>query len=96
MKRKTRKQGFVRWVISSVSLMLVSVSAFADKLANALGGEVAGTLGSDAMFWKIFILVDIVLATAAAVKTKNPMVFPGVASVSFIPGFLLKTFVFGG
>ncbi|MCX7116309.1 MAG: hypothetical protein NTW94_00030 [Legionellales bacterium] len=42
----------------------------------------------------IFILVDIMLATAMAVKSKNPMVFLGVAGVAFIPAFLLKTFVF--
>jgi hypothetical protein len=51
-------------------------------------------LGSSSKFWKVFILVDIMLATAMAVKSKNPMVFLGVAGVAFIPAFLLKTFVF--
>jgi len=55
---------------------------------------VGDSLGSGSMFWKIFILSDIILATAMAVKTKNPMVFIGVAGVAFIPAFLLKTLVF--
>lgn len=68
----------------------------ADLLAKALEGDVKESLGSGSMFWKIFILVDIILATAAAVKTKNPMVFLGVTAITFIPAFLLKTFVFAG
>lgn len=74
---------------------LLANSAFAsDLLAKALEGDVKDSLGSGSMFWKVFILVDIILATAMAVKSKNPMVFVGVTAVAFIPAFLLKTFVF--
>lgn len=74
---------------------LLSKSVFAnDLLSRALEGDVKDSLGSGSMFWKIFILVDIILATAMAVKSKNPMVFVGVTAVAFIPAFLLKTFVF--
>ncbi|HCC3261888.1 hypothetical protein SDB96_15885 [Legionella pneumophila serogroup 1] len=74
---------------------MLSRSVFAnDLLAKALTGDVQDSLGSGSMFWKVFILVDIILATAMAVKSKNPMVFVGVTAVAFIPAFLLKTFVF--
>lgn len=74
---------------------LLSKSVFADDLlAQALEGNVKDSLGSGSIFWKVFILVDIILATAMAVKSKNPMVFVGVTAVAFIPAFLLKTFVF--
>ena len=77
---------------------LVSVtakSAFATDLLNkALEGDVQDSLGGDAKFWKIFTLVAIMLATGAAVTTKNPMVFIGVMAVAFVPTFLIKTFVF--
>lgn len=80
------------WV---TSILLIAQSSFAsDLLGQSLTGDVADSLGSGSMFWKIFILIDIMLATAMAVKSKNPMVFLGVASVAFIPAFLLKTFVF--
>lgn len=86
-------------LIQKGSLTLVSTllsnSVFAnDLLSRALEGDVKDSLGSGSMFWKIFILVDIILATAMAVKSKNPMVFVGVTAVAFIPAFLLKTFVF--
>lgn len=86
-------------LIQKGSLTLVSAllshSVFAnDLLARALEGDVKDSLGSGSMFWKVFILVDIILATAMAVKSKNPMVFVGVTAVAFIPAFLLKTFVF--
>lgn len=86
-------------LIQKGSLALVSAllshSVFAnDLLARALEGDVKDSLGSGSMFWKVFILVDIILATAMAVKSKNPMVFVGVTAVAFIPAFLLKTFVF--
>ncbi|MCE3045419.1 hypothetical protein [Legionella sp. 16cNR16C] len=80
---------------SALVFTLLSRSVFAnDLLANALEGDVKDSLGSGSMFWKVFILVDIILATAMAVKSKNPMVFVGVTAVAFIPAFLLKTFVF--
>lgn len=78
-----------------LSCMLVLPAQADDLLIKALKGNVEDSLGSKGMFWKIFILVDIVLATALAVKSKNPMVFVGVMAVAFIPGFLVKTFVFG-
>lgn len=82
-------------ITTSLFLFLCSSSLFAkDLLAKSLDGDVEDSFGSGARFWVIFILVDIVLATAAAVKSKNPMVFIGVAAVAFIPGFLVKTFVF--
>ena len=74
---------------------LLSTDSFAaDRLANVFGGDVGDTFKSNSTFWQVFILVDIILATAAAVKTKNPMVFAGVAVVAFVPAFLLKAFVF--
>lgn len=80
---------------SALLFALLSNSVFAnDLLARALEGDVKDSLGNGAMFWKVFILVDIILATAMAVKSKNPMVFVGVTAVAFIPAFLLKTFVF--
>jgi hypothetical protein len=75
--------------------VLLSNSVFAnDLLARALEGDVKDSLGSGSMFWKVFILIDLILATAMAVKSKNPMVFVGVTAIAFIPAFLLKTFVF--
>ncbi|QLZ68936.1 hypothetical protein FOLKNPGA_01716 [Legionella sp. PC1000] len=82
-------------VISTLCGFLLSSSLWAnDLLSKALEGDVKDSLGSGSMFWKVFILVDIILATAMAVKSKNPMVFVGVTAVAFIPAFLLKTFVF--
>jgi uncharacterized membrane protein len=73
----------------------LSVSAFAeDKLAGALSGDVQDMLGSNGTLWKLFILVDIILASAAAIKAKNPLVFLAVFFVVFIPGLLIKAFVF--
>ena len=80
---------------SALVFALLSRSVFAnDLLAKALEGDVKDSLGSGAKFWSIFILVDIILATAMAIKSKNPMVFVGVTAIAFIPAFLLKTFVF--
>jgi len=74
---------------------ILSSSVFAeDKLANVITGEVQDMFGSGASFWKLFILVDIILAVAAVVKTKNPMVFLGVLAVAIVPTFLIRTFVF--
>lgn len=74
--------------------VLVEPAQAQDYFATALDADIKETLGSDGRFWKAFILVDIILATAAMVKTKSPMVFLGVAAVAFIPGILIKTFVF--
>lgn len=68
----------------------------ADKLAGAMQGDVQDMLGGSGTFWKIFILVDIILSAAMAVKTKNPMVFVGVFAIALLPAFLINTFVFGG
>lgn len=65
-----------------------------DLLSSALSGSVEKTVGATGKFWKIFILFDIVLAAAAAVKTKNPLVFGGVFITAFLPGILLSTLVF--
>lgn len=87
---KTIKRG-----INTLCVFLFSSNLWAnDLLSKALEGDVKDSLGSGSMFWKVFILVDIILATAMAVKSKNPMVFVGVTAVAFIPAFLLKTFVF--
>ncbi|STX81719.1 Uncharacterised protein [Legionella busanensis] len=85
----------IQKVSLALAFILLTNSVFAnDLLAKALEGDVKDSLGSGSMFWKVFILVDIILATAMAVKSKNPMVFVGVTAVAFIPAFLLKTFVF--
>lgn len=95
---KTLTQPLGRLALSA-GLALLTPLAHADAngkdlLANALQGDIASSFGSGAMFWKVFILVDIIFATALAVKSKNPMVFIGVAAIAFIPAFLLKAFVF--
>jgi ABC-type Fe3+-siderophore transport system permease subunit len=85
----------VYYGMATLPLSLIAKSAFATDLLNqALAGDVQDSLGGDAKFWKIFTLVAIMLATGAAVTTKNPMVFIGVMAVVFIPTFLIKTFVF--
>ncbi|HHX3463953.1 TPA: hypothetical protein ACU9OW_002228 [Legionella pneumophila] len=95
MKILKKIKAFSKELSIVVAVTLLSKSTFAnDLLAKALEGDVKDSLGSGSMFWKIFILVDIILATAMAVKSKNPMVFVGVTAVAFIPAFLLKTFVF--
>ena len=87
----------LRRLALSAGLLLLTPLVHAggkDLLANALQDDIASSFGSGAMFWKVFILVDIIFATALAVKSKNPMVFIGVAAIAFIPAFLLKAFVF--
>ncbi len=66
----------------------------ADRLSAAMNGDVQDMLGGSGTFWKIFILVDIILSAAMAVKTKNPMVFVGVFAIALIPAFLINNFVF--
>jgi len=95
MKYGNNKTNLVQRVVGGILMMgLVSFVYANDLLGKALEGDVQDSLGNGSMFWKIFILVDIILATAATVKTKNPMVFVGVAAVTFIPAFLIKSFVF--
>ena len=76
------------------SIALTSQVFAADKLAGAMSGDVQDMLGGAGTFWKVFILVDIILAAAMAVKSKNPMVFVGVFAIALIPGFLINAFVF--
>lgn len=66
----------------------------ADPLAPILGGKIKAMFGSSATFWKIYILVDIIFAGSAWIKTKSPMVFLGVFVLALIPGFLIDIFVF--
>jgi hypothetical protein len=94
MKTGKKARSVLKGMGTTLSLIVLSKSVLAnDMLARALEGDVKDSLGSGSMFWKVFILVDIILATAMAVKSKNPMVFIGDAAVAFIPAFLLKTFV---
>lgn len=78
----------------------IAATAFAgsvlaqDKLAGVMGGDIQDMLGGQGTFWKVFILVDIILAAAALVKTKNPMVFLSVFAIALIPGYLISVFVF--
>ena len=76
--------------------LLASQVYATDKLAGAMQGDVQDMLGGQGTFWKVFILVDIILSAALAVKSKNPMVFVGVFAIALLPGFFLNTFVFGG
>lgn len=93
LHKKTTKK--IALLAASALSLCVSSSVFAaDKLSAALNGDVQDMLGSTGTFWKIFILVDVILAAAAAVKTKNPLIFGGVFFIALIPGLLLKAFVF--
>lgn len=95
MRKRKKIKSLIQKSLSVLGMIVLSNSVFAnDLLSKALEGDVKDSLGSGSMFWKVFILVDIILATAMAVKSKNPMVFVGVTAVAFIPAFLLKTFVF--
>ena len=95
MKMIKKIANSVRYSVTVLPLVLITKSAFAtDLLGQALEGDIADSLGGSSKFWKIFILVDIMLATALAVKSKNPMVFLGVTAIAFIPAFLIRTFVF--
>ncbi len=92
---KTTRQFKRIW--GGISLMLLSASIHAtDVLAGVMDGDVKDTFGASGVFWKIFIVADLVLATAAAVKSKSYMVFVGVVLITFIPALLLKLFVFNG
>ena len=77
----------------STACLASSVYA-SDKLAGAMAGDIQDMLGGQGTFWKAFILVDIILAAAALVKTKNPMVILSVFAIALIPGYLISVFVF--
>lgn len=95
MKMIKKYTSAARSGLTATALSLIGKSAFAtDLLSTALEGDVKDSLGGGASFWKLFTLAAIVLATGAAVSTKNPMVFVGVMAVAFVPAFLIKTFVF--
>jgi hypothetical protein len=83
-----------RWMAGASSMLLTGSVFASDKLAGAMTGDIQDMLGSSGSFWKAFILVDIILAAAALIKTKNPMVFLSVLAVAIIPGFLMNVFVF--
>lgn len=65
-----------------------------DVVKDFMQQSLKGIFGSDAGFWKMFILADIALATVAGLKSKNPMVFVGVFMTALVPGFLVKRYVF--
>lgn len=94
MKTAQKIKKFITCMFASCLVFVTTNVCAEDLLAQALTGDVSDTFSSQGIFWKVFILVDVILATAMAVKTKNPMVFIGVAAVAFIPGFLIKTLVF--
>ncbi|NDH09344.1 MAG: hypothetical protein EBY16_07005 [Gammaproteobacteria bacterium] len=81
-------------LVTGAGFVLSSSVWAEDKFASAINGDIKDMLGSDSSFWKIFILVDIILAGAIAVKTKNPLAFLGVLAIAIVPGVLIKTFVF--
>ena len=90
-----RQKKIAKQWLAGISGALLTGSVFAaDRLAGAIGGDIQDMLGGSGTFWKVFILVDIILAAAAAVKTKNPMVFVGVFSIAFLPAILINAFVF--
>lgn len=85
--------------ICMISIMCITTPVFADSSGGDVVGDflqqsLKGIFGSDAGFWKIFILADIGLATMAAMKSKNPTVFVGVFMTALVPGFLVKRYVF--
>lgn len=71
-----------------------SARAEGDVVKDFMQQSLKGIFGSDAGFWKMFILADIALATVAGLKSKNPMVFVGVFMTALVPGFLVKRYVF--
>ena len=95
MKKSNKLSNRIKKLGAGLSGLLLTSSVFAaDKLSGAMSGDVQDMLGGSGTFWKVFILVDIILAAAMAVKTKNPMVFVGVFAIALIPGFLINAFVF--
>jgi len=68
--RKMKKiTSFMQKSLGGLGMIALTGSVFAnDLLSKALEGDVKDSLGSGSMFWKVFILVDIILATAMAVK----------------------------
>lgn len=99
VKRVISLKDFCMRFICMASAMCMTAPVFADKSDGDVVGDfmqqsLKGVFGSDAGFWKIFILADIGLATMAAMKSKNPTVFVGVFMTALVPGFLVKRYVF--
>ena len=63
-------------------------------LDDALNNEVKQYFGTGSAFWKFFIIGDLALSTYAGIKSKSPLVFTFVLLTAFVPGVLLKAFVF--
>lgn len=87
-------------VLASISML--SVPAWAgddgktvnDPVQEFMSSTLQSYFGSSAGFWKAFILADIMLATFASLKNKNPMTFVGVFMTALVPGYLVRTYVF--
>jgi hypothetical protein len=91
---KKLSEKFKKCAYIGMSVFVTGHAFAADKLATVMSGDIKDMLGSSGTFWKIFILVDIILSAAMAIKAKNPMVFAGVFFIALLPGFLINTFVF--
>lgn len=91
---KKLNSGLRKAMAVGTGLVLSSGVWAEDKLATVISGDMQDMFGINASFWKLFILVDIILAVAVVVKTKNPMAFLGVLAVAIVPTFLVRTFVF--
>lgn len=99
VKKIVSLKDFVMRFVCMVSAMIITAPAFAEGAADDVIGDfmkesLQGIFGSSSGFWKMFILADIGLATMAAMKSKNPMVFAGVFLTALIPGFLIRRYVF--
>ncbi len=95
MKKISQLRHSFKKMSLALSTACLSTAVFAqDKLAGVMAGDIQDMLGGQGTFWKAFILVDIILAAAALVKTKNPMVFLSVFAIALIPGYLISVFVF--
>ena len=92
------KDGFFKLsCVISVTLLChpaFCATAEGDVVKDFMQQSLKGIFGSDAGFWKMFILADIALATVAGLKSKNPMVFVGIFMTALVPGFLVKRYVF--
>ena len=95
MKLRQKITGKIQQIgLGAMSLLLMSPTFAQDKLAGAMSGDIQDMLGGSGAFWKAFILIDIIFAAAALIKTKNPMVFLSVIAVALIPTYLINVFVF--
>lgn len=96
MKKSKLKSALTK-MGASVSCVLLSAQVFADdKLAPVLNGTIKDMFGSSSTFWRLFILIDIIFAFGAWIKTKSLMTVLAVFVIILLPGVLIDTFVFGG